>query len=90
MARYRRYNGGKERNISRSQKWFLRHIINVTGRTFWELIRFARLKYKTNTMEELYYEEAEQLIEYCYNNIDYLVVHPDLVEKWEPAVKWAE
>jgi len=41
-------------------------------------------------MEELYYEEAEQLIEYCYNNIDYLVVHPDLVEKWEPAVKWAE
>jgi len=76
MARYGKSSHRKrfkKSGVVKSQKRFMEMVYGITGRNFWELIRCARLPYKPEKIEHLRFEEADILINYCYNNINDLI-----------------
>ena len=75
MARYgksshrKRFKKGR---VVKSQKRFMEVVYDITGRTFWELAKCARLPWTPERIEQLRFDEADMLVQYCYNNLEYL------------------
>lgn len=78
MARYgksshrKRFKKGR---VVKSQRRFMEVVYDITGRTFDELTKLARLPYKPPDITQLRFEEAQELCDYCYANINDLVRH---------------
>jgi len=76
MARYGKSSHRKKvkkGRVVKSQKRFMEMVYDITGRKFNELTRLARLPWSPEHIEQLRFEEADMLCNYCYSHIEDLV-----------------
>jgi hypothetical protein len=45
-------------------------VCDITDRTFYELTRLARLPYKADHIDQLRFDEASMLCDFCYAHIN--------------------
>jgi hypothetical protein len=56
-----------------SQKRFMHMVFDATGKSLYELGRYARLEFIPDRLNDLYFDEADKLVAYCFDNFTYLL-----------------